>query len=147
MADKVIEPYADRYREAALRLFDANAPAFFHPGERGVFEDFLGEKASIYRVVMIDDAVLGAFGLGEEGPGRGRIVWFMADPARHGEGLGRFMIEAIRAEAEKRDVRTIDISASHLSEDFYLHFGATTISRTDHGWGQDMHRVDMIWEI
>ncbi|MEM0929320.1 MAG: GNAT family N-acetyltransferase [Pseudomonadota bacterium] len=142
-----IEPYQDADRAEALGLFDANAPAFFHPGERGVFERFLTERASIYRLVHRGSVIAGAFGLGDEGLGRGRIVWFMADPSHHGQGLGRLMIEAIRREAEERGVSTIDISASHISEDFYAYFGAKTLSRTDHGWGEGMHRVDMIWEI
>ncbi|MEM6745904.1 MAG: GNAT family N-acetyltransferase [Pseudomonadota bacterium] len=143
----MIKPYEDKCRAQVLRLFDANAPAFFHPGERGVFERFLTERASIYRLVHRGSVIVGAFGLGDEGLGRGRIVWFMADPSHHGQGLGRLMIEAVRREAEERCVSTIDISASHISEDFYAYFGAKTLSWTDHGWGQDMHRVDMIWEI
>ena len=143
----VIEAYRAEHRANTLALFDANAPEFFHPGERGVFERFLTDKAPIYRVVLDGDHVVGGFGLGDEGPGRGRIVWFMADPSWHGRGLGRLMIEAIREGAQARGVTTIDISASHISESFYAYFGATTLSRTDHGWGQDMHRVDMIWEL
>ncbi|MEO1042194.1 MAG: GNAT family N-acetyltransferase [Pseudomonadota bacterium] len=142
-----IVPFGDQHRSAVLRLFDDNAPAFFHPDEREALTRFLSQQAAIYRVVVDDGEVIGAFGLRDEGERRGRIVWFMAAPSRHGQGVGRLMIEHLLDEARARGVTTIDIAASHVSEAFYIHFGATRHRRVEDGWGEGMHRVDMILEI
>ncbi|MEM7740201.1 MAG: GNAT family N-acetyltransferase [Pseudomonadota bacterium] len=146
-AGLAIDWYNESHREAVLCLFDDNTPTHFHPDERVILEQFLSEQARVYHVVLDGDHVVAAFGLSHDGQGRGRIVWFMAHPHWHGQGLGRMMIERLREQAVEKCVRTIDIAASHRSEAFYAHFGAKTESRTEHGWGKDMHRVDMVWEI
>ena len=67
----------------------------------------------------------------------------MSLPARHGSGIGSFMMQQILGSAKERGLRQISIAASHLSKPFFAKFGAQEITFLKDGWGPDMHRVDM----
>jgi len=140
-------PFEPTDRAFCLALFDDNTPEFFAAGERGVLERFLDRAGPNFFVASFKGDDVAACGLGDEGQGRGRIQWFMVTPNAQGQGIGRGVMEEMRRVATERGVTLIDISASHLSEPFYRRYGAETVSRQDHGWGPDMHRVDMIWRL
>ena len=134
-------------RATVMALLDANIPTAFAANERPAFETFLDRVSGAYQVAFEDERAIAAFLLILEAAGRGRINWFMAHPDAHGRGLGKQMMEAVRADARAQGLAVIDIAASHVSEGFYAKFGATVLSRTAHGWGPDMHRVDMEWAV
>lgn len=134
-------------RSSALTLLDANIPAAFHPDERGAFEAYLDRVGAGYTLVFRSERLVAGYGLSLEPVGAMRVNWFMAHPHAHGAGLGREMMEAARQAAWSQHVSLLHIAASHVSEAFYAHFGAVVVKRTPHGWGRDMHRVDMEWHL
>jgi GNAT superfamily N-acetyltransferase len=149
-------------REGCLTLFDANCPAAFAPNERGEYEAFLDAQAEAeaYEVCVMDDEIVGAFGLG--GDGALRLRWIMVHPQRQGRGIGTSVMDRVReaALAVARDEAqrgaaqkggdsargggaVVQIAASHRSAPFFARFGARPVRVTPDGWGPGMHRIDM----
>ena len=149
---RTFSAYAGAHRGRCLAIFDANCPEAFAPSERTEYETFLDDAPEGYEVCLLNGVVSGAFGLiatprpGD--PDRLRINWIMIDPAAQGRGVGRAMMERVRARASAAasggSDPTIDIAASHVSAPFFARFGAAEVARTEDGWGPGMHRVDMV---
>lgn len=133
-------------RAACLAVFDANCPEFFAPNERADYEAFLDDEPTGYEVCLVEGAVVGAFGLFDAGPGRGRLNWILLDPRRKGLGIGTAAMERVQGQARERGIAVIEIAASHKSAGFFARFGAVEVRTTSDGWGPGMHRVDMeLW--
>lgn len=137
-------PFERADTAACLRLFDANCPAAFAPNERDDYIAFLAALPGRYDVCVIDDAIVGAAGLESHGPGVEAIRWIVIALERQGHGLGRAIMRHLLDHANGRGIGRVEIAASHVSAPFFAKFGAVTIARTEHGWGPDMHRVDMV---
>lgn len=126
-----------------LHLFDANAPAFFAPNERGDYHAFLGRYPKHYWLCQEAGAVVGAYGLTSLKPDTVRLDWILLHPKSQGRGLGsQFMALAIET-ASAWGANTLSIATSHLSAPFFARFGAVEDTWTTDGWGPGMHRVDM----
>lgn len=140
-------PYRPRLRAACLALFDANCPAYFAPNERADFAQFLNEIGPDYAVLLQDGKAKAAFSLTPTTPGRARLNWIMVAPESHGAGIGRLLMQEAKRRAMALGAARVEIAASHLSAPFFARFGARERGRTAHGWGPDMHRVDMEWVL
>lgn len=137
-------PYDDTYFDACMRLFDVNCPAFFAPNEKADYQVFLKRAAVQYRVVMQDEAVVAAFGVIDGGIAkRCHLNWIVVDSTCHGKGVGRAIMAETIASARRMQAETVDIAASDKSAPFFAKFGARELRYTAHGWGPDMHRIDM----
>lgn len=142
--DLIIHPYHSEYKEHCLSLFDLNSPEFFAPNERSDFNNFLNRADDSYLIVLLDGEPVGCFGLSElQSSRQGRISWIMADPNRHGQGIGRSMMDWIISRSIDLSIEELLIAASHISEPFFARFGAERIAYRANGWGEGMHRVDM----
>lgn len=136
--------YIPAYRMACLALFDANCPDFFAQNERADYEAFLDQIVTGYFVCIMDDSVVGAFGMSEvEVAERRRLTWIMLAAAAQGSGIGRTMVAEVMAAARSTGASALDIAASHRSASFFARFGAREIRRIENGWGTGMHRIDM----
>ena len=142
-----VRGYAARDSAACRALFDRNCPAYFAPNERADFADYLAMSGHNYRVCERDGAVMAAFGVVMHAPGRARLNWIMVDPEAHGGGIGAAILAEAREQARRAGAEAIDIAASHLSAPFFARFGAQQTRHVEHGWGPDMHRVDMVLEL
>jgi GNAT superfamily N-acetyltransferase len=137
-------PYAREHRDACLLLFDDNCPEYFAANERADYAAFLDSARDGYRVWLVDDRVVGAFGVMDTGrPGRRQLNWILIARDAHGRGIGREMMAATAQFARAAGAEVVDIAASHKSAPFFARFGASETSSTAHGWGPGMHRVDM----
>jgi GNAT superfamily N-acetyltransferase len=136
-------PWSRNYREPCLDLFDANCPEFFAANERNDYLRFLETDPGGYELCLIDDEVAGAFGLIGNDTFRRRLNWIMLNPKFQGLGAGRAIMERVSALAASERIQVVDIAASQKSAPFFSKFGAVTTTIIDHGWGLDMHRVDM----
>jgi len=142
------EPYRRRHRQACLAIFDENCPRFFAPNEREDYAGFLDREHPDYRIGMVEGHIVGAFGLCPgQCDGEAHLNWILLSPSVQGRGLGRAIMAEVARHAQARRVSRILIAASHLSASFFARFGARELRRTDHGWGPDMHRIDMVWEL
>ncbi len=135
-------PYTQADEVACLRNFDANCPEFFAPEERQDYQEFLRTSPAGYEVCEVAGEVVGAFGL-IQCEGNWRLNWILLAPETQGQGVGRGMMQRIMQRARQAEAGIVLIAASHLSAPFFAGFGAVELSRTEHGWGPDMHRVDM----
>lgn len=127
-----------------MGLFDANCPAFFAPNEKADYQVFLKRVAAKYRVVMLGGKVVAAFGVLDEGiNGRCRLNWIVVDSSSHGNGVGSSIMAETVAAAQHMRAEVVDIAASDKSAPFFAKFGARELCHTLHGWGPDMHRIDM----
>lgn len=137
-------PYDDTHFDACMGLFDANCPAFFAPNEKADYQVFLKRVAGKYRVVILGGNVVGAFGVLDEAiSGRCRLNWIVVDASNHGSGVGRSIMAETVAAARQMRAEVVEIAASDKSAPFFAKFGARELNYIAHGWGLDMHRIDM----
>lgn len=147
MEEPVFIEYRPSLRATCLALFDANCPAYFAPNERADFAQFLNEIGPDYAVLLQDGKAKAAFSLTPTTPGHARLNWIMVAPESHGAGIGRLLMQEAKRRAKALGAARVEIAASHLSAPFFSRFGARECGRTAHGWGPDMHRVDMEWVL
>ena len=133
--------YADK--DACLELFDANCPDFFAPNERMDYLGFLASVPTYYKICIVNNQIVGAFGLNLVASNEGSLKWILVDPPLHGRGIGSAIMEHVFAEARATGLQRIRIAASHKSAPFFARFGAKALLETRDGWGPGMHRVDM----
>ena len=143
---KLFHSYNPELELACMALFDANCPQFFAPNERDDYLDFLKSQPVGYQVCLLNDEVVGAFGLLKHNQ-EYAINWIMLSPKTQGSGIGKQVMEHVIASSVDQGIDRISIAASHLSAPFFAKFGAVAVNEIEHGWGQDMHRIDMVLNI
>ncbi len=141
-----IRPYHTADRDGCLVLFDENCPANFAPNEREDYVRFLAEKTAHYRICLLGDRIVGAFGVLPDEPQGLALRWILLSPTVQGQGIGRTIMAQVIALVRARGATSLYIGASHRSAPFFAKFGAQETARTLHGWGPDMHRIDMVLE-
>ena len=137
-------PYDERNFGGCLSLFDGNCPQYFAINERQDYSDFLQSNPLGYVLGFSGETLVSAFGLNVGSSGsKASLSWILVSATAQGNGLGNNMMDHLIELAVQQGVSILEIAASNLSAPFFAKFGATTISETAHGWGLDMHRVDM----
>ncbi len=140
-------PYERTDLTACLALFDANCPQYFAPNERTDYAEFLQVRTEHYIVCLIERCVVGAFGIYPIDQRNAALHWILLSPSTQGRGLGTAIMNRVIAQMRRNGHSSLNISASHRSAPFFARFGAQEISTVPHGWGPDMHRVEMLLEI
>ncbi|MDJ0750509.1 MAG: GNAT family N-acetyltransferase [Woeseiaceae bacterium] len=135
--------YSGADKDACLRVFDANCPAFFAPNERRDYVAFLEGNSAGYEVCELDGRVVGAFGLLEAHQAGIALCWIMLEPHSQGAGIGSEIMSRVISKAKASRSPAISISASQKSAPFFAEFGAIALSATKNGWGPGLDRVDM----
>ncbi|MEO1202288.1 MAG: GNAT family N-acetyltransferase [Pseudomonadota bacterium] len=147
MAEVLFRPYDRQDRDRCVAIFDANSPEYFSPVERDDYLEFLDGSIDDYRVCEEGERVVGAFGLAATSASVSELNWILIDPETQGRGIGARMLERAIEECLRSGAATLRIAASHKSAPFFERFGARAVRTTEHGWGPDMHRVDMRLDI
>jgi GNAT superfamily N-acetyltransferase len=142
--DAEFRAYGAGDRQACLRLFDASCPGFFAANERADYEVFLDTAADGYEVATLADRVVGAFGLKPHAPNGVALRWIVVAADLQGHGIGSAIMARVVGLARASAAEHLYIGASHRSAPFFAHFGARETATIPHGWGPDMHRVDML---
>jgi GNAT superfamily N-acetyltransferase len=124
-------------------LFDANCPTYFAPNERLDYLDFLGKSPVGYEVCVLDDLVVGGFGVFDDTDGQKVIRWILLSPGAQGMGIGSDMMQRALRLCRNAGARRLKIATSPRARSFFARFGATEISTLADGWGPGMDRVDM----
>lgn len=135
--------YSPVDRDFCLAIFDANCPAFFAANERRDYERFLDSNPAGYEICLWEGKPVGAYGLSPADTASCVLTWVLLDPDFQQRGIGTEVIQRAIIRARSAGKSRIEIGASHLSAPFFARFGAKIISLTRHGWGPDMHRVEM----
>jgi GNAT superfamily N-acetyltransferase len=139
-----IRPYQAADREGCLALFDENCPDYFAPNEREDYIRFLAEKTAHYLVCLLGDRLIGAFGVLPDEPQGLALRWILLSRRVQGQGLGRQIMARVIELVRAHGAESLYIGASHRSAPFFERFGARETARIAHGWGPEMHRVDML---
>lgn len=133
-------------RENCLALFTANTPDWFAPQEREQYEAFLDDVPPNYFVMRdAGGAIAGAGGIElETDRGVGWLTWGMVDPTRHGQGLGKalleYRLEQLRANL---NIQRVCIDSSQLTAPFYEKYGFQTQRIIPDGYAKGLHRHEM----
>lgn len=143
----VFRKYKARDKDACLSLFNENCPEFFAPNEKADYDEFLDQNYPGYYMVYADDILAGVFGIMDLGEDKFCISWIMLSRAAQGKGAGTAMMKKALADAKKQKAKIITISTSHLAYKFFEKFGAEIIEEIEHGWGPNMHKINMIIKL
>jgi GNAT superfamily N-acetyltransferase len=130
-------------RDGCLAVFDENCPEFFAPHERVDYAAFLDADPEGYWVCVLDERIAGAFGLRNIDAHTAVLNWILLARTSQGHGLGGNILQQALQTTRNSGRSLLRISASHRSAPFFARFGAVQRSRHEHGWGPDMHRVEM----
>jgi len=139
--------YQACYKAMCLSLFDENCPQYFALNEREDYCAFLELIPSGYEICMIRGKIVGAFGLLKVDSMSSSLNWILLSPTSQGQGIGRHIMNHIKELAQQEGIETVTIAASHLSAPFFAKFNAQAITEIKNGWGQGMHRIDMVMSI
>ena len=126
-----------------LSIFDENCPEFFAPNERDEYAEFLDSAPIGYEVCLINNAVIGAFGLVGSHPEFKHLNWILISEKLQGLGIGDAFLTRVIKCARAQKLQHIKIAASHLSAPFFAKYGAKITLEVTDGWGPNMHRIDM----
>jgi GNAT superfamily N-acetyltransferase len=137
-------PYEANDRSACLALFDANCPEFFDRGERSGYVQFLDTIREGYEVCQLDGRIVGAYGIRPHAKDELVIRWILIAPDAQGRGVGRAMMTRVLNTVRQTGVRRLHMAASHKSAPFFARFGARATATVQHGWGPNLHRIDMV---
>ena len=134
-ADLVFREYQPADRDACVALFDANCPAFFAANERADYVEFLSTAADSYELCLIDQQVVGAYGLEPHSSGGLALRWVVLSPHVHGRGLGKQLMIRVLETLRARRIPQLHIAASHKSAPFFAKFGAQELATITDGLG------------
>ncbi|UCC25797.1 MAG: GNAT family N-acetyltransferase [Gemmatimonadales bacterium] len=133
-------------RAACLAVFDSNVPGFFRSAERQAFQAFLEDPPGPF-LVLEDRAegIVGCGGIAEEGGGLASLCWGMVKSSRHGQGLGRRMLEA-RLDLMRRDpgIGTVRLETLPQTVGFFEKSGFQVASRERDGYAPGVDRVVLV---
>lgn len=138
--------YSAEDRAACLGLFSANTPEWFAAVEREQYESFLDDLPESYFLMLDENGLIaGAGGIQVESARNvGWLTWGMVDPSRHGQGLGKalleFRLDQLRANP---NVRRVCIDTSQLTAPFYEKYGFTAQRVIPDGYAKGLHRHEM----
>ncbi|MEM7348672.1 MAG: GNAT family N-acetyltransferase [Chloroflexota bacterium] len=144
---RTLQDFTSAHIPRCLEIFDANCPQYFAPNERDDYLEFLNDPIPTYQVVLLGEVIVGGVGLSPSVQNRARLSWILLDPTLQKSGIGAFIMDTVITRSKQQHIEIVDIAASHLSEPFFARFGATRQQYIEHGWGPEMHKVDMTLSI
>ena len=139
-------PYTPDDRAACVALFAANTPHWFAPHEQEQYESFLDDAPGSYFLMIEDNGeIAGAGGIEIESTRSvAWLTWGMVDSTRHGQGLGKtlleYRLEQLRANL---NVHRVCIDSSQHTAPFYEKYGFTTQRIIPDGYAKGLHRHEM----
>ena len=135
-----LKTYNSNNKGAVIEIFRSNMPAYFDPSELAPFQKFLENIKGKYFVCELNDVVIGAGGYCEEEKGEARICWLMIHNSKHGNGAGRYMMQAFYDKiVEQKTFDRITLKTTQHTDKFYKTLGyETTYFEKDH-WLKGMH--------
>ncbi|KZX60716.1 hypothetical protein A3709_00500 [Halioglobus sp. HI00S01] len=145
--DPVFRAFQRSDEAACLAIFDDNCPMFSAPYEREDYLAFLRSAGTGYEVCTEGETTVGAYGIYSQSGQEASLNWILLSPHHQGSGLGSAIMTRAIAAARQHGASAITIAASHKSAPFFARFGANFLSELEHGWGPDMHRVEMTLAI
>lgn len=155
----IIRPYTAADRIRCLEIFDSNTPKYFMHEERDQFIFWLNAHdkneiayketlAEYYYVIETDGTIMGCGGYGMHNDEKaGSMIWGMIAREQHKKGLGKALFAyRLQQMRELYPGYSIQLDTSQHTYPFFEKFGFKTVKITENGYGQGLHRYDMILE-
>lgn len=139
--------YTNKDYKDCLSLFDENCSEFFAPNEKTDFEEFLAETTQGYEVCLLNGQIAGAFGTFAQGSAVAKIDWILLARQAQGSGIGSVIMDRIITQAKALNCQQLSIATSHKAYRFFENKGAKIVSRKEHGWGPNMHKIDRVLDL
>ena len=133
--------------ETCLDLFDSNCPAFFATEERRDYLDFLSTRPLNYFLGLDGNNVVCAFGYSATSDEYPSLNWIMVIPAYQRSGAGGAMMGQYIDYLVTNQKSFGSISTSQHAEAYFQRYGAVRKEYEEHGWGEGMHRVEMLLPV
>jgi len=142
----VIRPYVPADQPAVLALFRKNTPAWFSPEEEADLTHYLEHEREEYFVAEVDHQLVGCGGINFTDEGTvARLSWDMVDPAHHGTGIGRQLVQwRLKAIRVRPEIHRIIVRTSQMASPFYARLGFTLREIHPDYWarGFDLHLME-----
>ncbi|WP_341904696.1 GNAT family N-acetyltransferase [Fluviicola taffensis] len=153
-----IRKYEASDRNACMEMFLTNVPKYFTEEEVNEFDRFLAKLEDpevsdnpFYYVMELDNRMIGCGGFGEKDGIDGipsiTFVWGMVHRDYHKKGFGEELLRFRLAEIKIQfpNWRVI-LDTTQFSYTFFEKYGFKTLKITENGYGEGMHRYDMVLE-
>lgn len=141
--DVVFRAYRTADKAHCLALFDENCPAYFAVNERNDYLDFLNSDIDGYELCLVEQNIVGAFGVHRDGNNTARLHWILLKTTVQGRGIGSVVMRRVIQRSKALSANKVLIATSDKAFLFFESHGATVISEAKNGWGPGMHRLDM----
>ncbi|WP_164714212.1 GNAT family N-acetyltransferase [Chitinophaga rhizosphaerae] len=152
-----IRPYEPSDFDACVAAFKGNMPKYFLPEELEDYSNWLlnyakgipykPEGVETYFVAEEDGRLVACGGVFLEKQNNiAGMVWGMVDNRLHRQGIGRrfllYRIDYIRRECNTCNIK---LDTTQHSRPFFEKYGFAVVKYTENGYGEGMHRYDMLF--
>jgi ribosomal protein S18 acetylase RimI-like enzyme len=140
----LLRAYQPADRDACLALFESNAERYFSPGDRDEFACFLDAPQGFYGTLDDDNGrIVACGGVGTRGDAA-VITWLMVHASRHGQGLGRTLLDHLRNQAgQLPQARRVILTTTQKTAGFFERFGFHVVRTIANGYRPGLDRLDM----
>ena len=146
MNELIFSDYHPSDRPTCSALFERNCPAYFAIEERSAYQAFLEAQPKPYWIAWTDNVAVACYGVTIERDVAG-IDWIMVDPSYQSKGVGDAMVKRAINLFNKHNVKEVKVATSQHANHFFERYGLVETSTTLHGWGQGMHKIDMVMSL
>ena len=146
MNELIFSDYHPSDRPTCSALFERNCPAYFAIEERSAYQAFLEAEPKQYWLAWTDNVAVACYGVTIERDVAG-IDWIMVDPSHQSKGVGDAMVKRAFDLFNKHNVKEVKVATSQHANRFFERYGLVETSTTLHGWGQGMHKIDMVMSL
>ena len=138
-------PYTPADFDNCIALFKGNEGKYFDQSEFEQYQEFLRTEAltGLYYVMKDEGLTVGAGGMMVY-DGVYWMDWGMIARDRHGQGIGTQLLQFRLDEIHKLEKNPkIKLCTSQHTVGFYERFGFERVKFTEHGYGPDLHKIEM----
>ena len=146
MNELIFSDYDPSDQPTCSALFEHNCPAYFAIEERSAYQAFLKAEPKPYWIAWTDNVAVACYGVTIERDVAG-IDWIMVDPSYQSKGVGDAMVKRAFSLFNKHNVKEVKVATSQHANRFFERYGLVETSTTLHGWGQGMHKIDMVMSL
>lgn len=151
-----IRAYRDSDKDSCMEIFKTNVPKYFTLEEVDEFERFLAKLNAPqttdnppYYVMELENTLIGCGGFGEkngiDGTASITFVWGMIHRDYHKQRFGEQLLQFRLAEIPVHfPNKPIILDTTQFSYTFFEKYGFRTVKLTENGYGEGMHRYDMV---
>ena len=142
-----LRPYQSSDKATCLAIFESNLEKYFVEKEREEFSVYLNVEAiPNYWLVEDNGEIVGCGGIYENFKDNSvGLAWGMIDNKQHKKGYGAFLTKfRVERMIEKYPTRIKQLATSQYTFPFYEKMGFKVTKITENGFGENLHRYDMV---